>query len=278
VGIDYRQRWRRPMRWGAVGGDLTGLAIVLTVAAAVAVLGGCSCRLSEPPASSSPEAMAARIREVADGLSCASMTVTVAADGAIHVWGFVSGAEDLDQLRSVAGSSGDSGQLNLDGAVVYDGSGCRKVVKILADKAPPSRQGTAPRLDFNIPSLVYKGGDKLLIAASATSAFDGYLYVDYFDREGNVIHLLPARDNPNNELRAGQRVRVGSDQYVIGPPFGPDLVVAISSPTPLFPLRTDLETADFYLPVLTKALTDAANDARDAPPIVSYTLINTVAR
>jgi hypothetical protein len=93
VGIDYRQHWRRPKRWGAVGGDLTGLAIVLTVAGAVAVLGGCSCRLSAPPASSSPEAMAARIRQVADGLPCASMTVTVAADGAIQVSGFVSGAE-----------------------------------------------------------------------------------------------------------------------------------------------------------------------------------------
>jgi Domain of unknown function (DUF4384) len=270
VALEDRQRWRNPLRWSAVDGGLAELAVALTLGAMVALLGACT--------SSDPEVMAAQMRQVADGLSCASMSVRIAADGAIQISGFVPVAEDLDQLRSVASSRGDSGQVNLDDVVVYHGSRCREVTKLLADTAAPPRAGTAPRLDFNNPSLIYKDGDKLVITASMTSAFGGYLYVDYLDHAGGVFHLLPALDNPDNKLRAGQQVTVGGDRYRIGPPFGPDLVIAISSPSRLFPVRTDAESAYVYLPVLRKALTAAASGARDESAIAAYTLINTVAR
>jgi eukaryotic-like serine/threonine-protein kinase len=222
--------------------------------------------------------MAAQIGQMADGFSCASVTVT--ADGAIRVSGVVSAAEDLDQLRSLAASFGDSGRINLDGVAVlawlHAWPQCSDLAKVLADTVA-QHPGTAPRLDFKIPSLVYKKGDKLVIAATATGAFEGYLYVDYFDNAGDVYHLLPTPGTHNNKLRAGQRVTVGGDQYEIDAPFGPNLVIAISSPTPLFPLPDD-EKADVYLPALTKALATAASDAPGEPPVAAYTLINTVAR
>jgi hypothetical protein len=152
------------------------------------------------------------------------------------------------------------------------------VIKLVDDTATPARAETAPRLQFNNPSLVYKAGDKLIVQASATAAFDGYLYVDYLDNEGTVLHLLPVPEHPNNQIRAGQRLTLGGERYEIGTPFGPNLIVAISSPKRLFPPRTEEENAKVYLPVLTKALRAAAADPNGARVVATYTLINTVAR
>jgi len=217
-----------------------------------------------------------QIGQVTKDFTCAELkpTVTDAAD--VRIEGFVSSTNDLDRLRSALGGLPALGPVPLDRVAVYGWPHC-EVIKLIDETAAPTRPDMAPRLGFNIPSLVYKDGDKLIIQANATPAFDGFLYVDYLDSEGTVLHMLPAPEHTDNHLRAEQGLRLGGDLYAIGAPFGPNLVVAISSQKRLFPPRTEQqESAKTYLPVLTKALQALASSS--ARPVAAYTLINTVAR
>jgi serine/threonine protein kinase len=229
-----------------------------------------------PPAALSLAERQTQIGEATKGFTCAELkpTVTDAAD--IRIEGFVSSANDLDRLRSTLIGMPALGPVPLDRVQVYGWPHC-EVIKLIDETATPARPDMAPRLSFNIPSLVYKDGDKLIIQASASPGFDGYLYVDYLDSEGTVLHMLPAPEHSDNHVRAEQSLRVGGDLYAIGAPFGPNLVVAISSQKRLFPPRAEQqESARTYLPVLTKAL--EAVTSSSTRPVATYTLINTVAR
>ncbi|HLH48186.1 MAG TPA: DUF4384 domain-containing protein, partial [Roseiarcus sp.] len=163
-----------------------------------------------------------------------------------------------------------------------------EVIKLLQDRATAENEAAAPRLQFNIPSLVYKAGDTLVVTATATTAYDGYLYVDYLDNDANVIHLLPAPQHLVNAMKGGQSVTIGAPKtggrkgervYEISEPFGPNLIIAISSPKPLFAPRSDeVENAKTYLPVLTAALKAAAAGADGKRVMATHAFINTVPR
>jgi hypothetical protein len=124
----------------------------------------------------------------------------------------------------------------------------------------------------------------LVVRAGQTKAFGGYLYVDFFDNDGNAVHMLPTQLRQKNAFKPGEEVTLGATKeggktgeriYEIGEPFGANLIVAISSSKPLFsPRSEEVEGAENYLAVLASALGAAAKDA--PPPVATYTFINTV--
>ena len=60
--------------------------------------------------------------------------------------------------------------------------------------------------------------------------YPAYYYVDYYDNDNNVIHLLPSQVFPVNQVSPRQRLRIGgTEKYAINPPFGLDLVIAVGS-------------------------------------------------
>ncbi|MBB95317.1 MAG: hypothetical protein CML68_12085 [Rhodobacteraceae bacterium] len=70
--------------------------------------------------------------------------------------------------------------------------------------------------------------------------YDAYVYVDYYDADGNVLHLSPNADVPLIFARAETTFRVGaasqSDpglKLFVGPPFGQEIAVAFAASTPL---------------------------------------------
>jgi eukaryotic-like serine/threonine-protein kinase len=239
--------------------------------------------VAPPPAAPSREDIAARLRLATEGFPCADVKAILTADRDVQLQGFVSTDSDLAALRGRLGGIPDIGRV-LDTVAVYVWPHC-EVVKLLEATALPGGKA-APRLEFNIPSLVYKGGDTLIVRATATSAYDGYLYVDYLDNDGNVVHLLPMPLHPSNATKAGQTLTLGAPKegksgarvYEISEPFGPNLVMAISSPKPLFaPRSQEAERAETYLPVLTRALNAAAAEPGRDHILSTYRLISTVA-
>ncbi len=89
-----------------------------------------------------------------------------------------------------------------------------------------------------------------------TPEFPAYLYVDYFDRQGWVIHLVPnlyggaMRFDPDSTVGIG-----GDDRLTAAPPYGIDLVVAVASSKPLFnEMRPRKESAERYLDALRNAI------------------------
>ncbi|MGZ8197534.1 MAG: DUF4384 domain-containing protein [Burkholderiales bacterium] len=103
--------------------------------------------------------------------------------------------------------------------------------------------------------------------AEATAAdFQGYMYIDLYDPEGSVAHMLPNAKEKKNQLPPRQRIVVGDDpmfgmQWDVVPPFGRHMLVVMVSRTPLFNKdRRQVESAADYLRALRERLSGKAGD------------------
>ncbi|MCB1340267.1 MAG: DUF4384 domain-containing protein [Pseudooceanicola sp.] len=71
--------------------------------------------------------------------------------------------------------------------------------------------------------------------------YDAYVYVDYFDADGNVIHLAPNDQVPlalsprDTSLTVGTRLDTDTGlKIVIGPPYGQEIAVAFAASERLY--------------------------------------------
>ena len=97
--------------------------------------------------------------------------------------------------------------------------------------------------------------------------------------EGNVIHLRPGLHSTGDALKTHDWVELGGRDYVACPPFGTDLVTAISTPLPLFARsRPLMERASDYLSDLHAQLQAMESADRGLWPTSGYGAVVTVAR
>jgi hypothetical protein len=97
--------------------------------------------------------------------------------------------------------------------------------------------------------------------------FAGSLRVDYVAHDNTVQHLYPQRADPKNRIvadvprirAAGEIVDLADPAWVIGQPYGTDMIIAVASSRPLFdqPRSGNAETADAYLRELQGAIENA---------------------
>src|SRR3546814_12436292 len=80
-------------------------------------------------------------------------------------------------------------------------------------------------------------GERIIVQL-VQAGYDGYLYVDYYTVEGQLVHLYPnpGESDSGRVLRGGERfnVRESARTWSVGPPFGQELITVISSPSPLY--------------------------------------------
>ena len=241
-----------------------------------------------PPRVVNAGELAAQVSRAVDSFQCANVRPSLVNDQDVRLAGFVSSSDELSRLRAAASSIANIGRIDDSAVAVYPLSHCR-LVKLINESAAPSGALPAPRLQFNNPDLVYKGGDTLIVNAGGTAAYSGYLYVDYFDNEGNVVHMLPMQLHPDNRMKSGQIITLGTQKeggkpgervYEIGAPFGPNMIVAIASPKPLFrkARAEEQENAEAYLSALTQEIKAAATAPDGGRLVAAYTMFNTVPR
>ena len=137
-------------------------------------------------------------------------------------------------------------------------------------------------------SLPYFEGEALIVTVTAAASFDGFLYVDLFDAQGNVIHLFPTAARNENRVLAGEeltigttreRARPGERYYEVEAPFGRNMMVAVSSVRPLFnTVRPEVEPATSYLADLQQRLRDSQAAMSGSEVMTSYEVIVTSAR
>jgi hypothetical protein len=103
--------------------------------------------------------------------------------------------------------------------------------------------------------LNFRAGELLTLDLVAPN-YPAYYYVDYYQNDNKVIHLLPSQAYPVNQVFPRQRLHIGGTKnYAISPPFGLDLVIAVGSSVPLFEgSRPEVEPADAYFASLLQAL------------------------
>jgi type II secretory pathway predicted ATPase ExeA len=103
----------------------------------------------------------------------------------------------------------------------------------------------------------YEEGETLGISLQASS--DAYLRIDYYQADGQVLHLLP---NPLgvNRVKAGEPFVFGTltshVPLVVGPPFGEEMLIVIASQQAI-PLPADaalVESSQHYISQLTHDL------------------------
>jgi hypothetical protein len=101
-----------------------------------------------------------------------------------------------------------------------------------------------------------KEGDTLMVDVT-TPKVQSYVAVDYFVRDGNVVHLLPNSVERATLAPPRYTVTVGSlGNWMIGAPFGTEMLVLLATPVPLFDgVRPDSEAGPVYLRALDEQLT-----------------------
>lgn len=97
-------------------------------------------------------------------------------------------------------------------------------------------------------------GDLLSLDMTAPD-YDAWIYLDYFDADGNVLHLEPNEHVPLRHARAAEIQQIGARtmqdsglKLVVGPPYGQEIAVAFAASRPLYDgLRPLSEPAAPYL-------------------------------
>ena len=191
------------------------------------------------PRSSEDEVSPARdaIASLLEGVPCARLQAEFHPDsGALELRGHVPEEALRDPvvaaLQGVVGASIPV----VDNVLLLPPPQCSVLPDIEALGLPQSSdQHTDPKLvgeDTHARVYRYAEGERIVLEIAAPD-FDAYVRVDYFDADGNVIHLAPNEWVGPARLRAGERAVVGSDEggfsMTVAPPFGQEIAVAFAT-------------------------------------------------
>ena len=220
----------------------------------------------------------AAVLAVIDGMSCTVLSADVR-DGAIILSGLVGPEVDLEsavgRLRALEGISDVTTKVD-----AFADFHCPPIDVLRPFILGNRRQDLGLAISPGRP--IYYGGDDLEI--EATTKQGGYLTIDLFSRDGNVLHMLPrpgARDTlvaPGTQLRLGQGGDSGS--WGVAPPYGRDLAAILSTPEPLDlgGERPELQRAADYLPALRQALARlVAGKGGEAPVAADFAIVTSAA-
>lgn len=200
--------------------------------------------------------------------TCADLEARVVEnDGSVRVQGHVSRTEDIARvehdLRGIEGVKA----LNVEvGTRIWPHCEVVALLKPYQLRSQEQRRGlqVTPTTGH---SDRYAEGERVIVKLNQAN-YDGYLYVDYYTVDGSVIHLFPHKREPDSGrlIQAGEQLNVGEkipEGWIVGPPFGQELITVISSPTPLYAGELpEYEPASTYLPQLRSQLdAQAGNDA-----------------
>jgi hypothetical protein len=231
------------------------VAIAIGAAAVIAlVVGFAAVRFWSPLPSR--EEIKANLGAVTAGYQCAALDFAVASDRSTRISGHVASQDDLDKLnRDVAAIHG-IGPVKLDVGLME-----RPHCDVAAVLAPlVNRQRLAPSLGLAAKTNDVHIGDRLSLDIRAPG-FDGYIYIDYFDRGGQVLHLFP-----NN--RDFFNLRPERNHFIVFKPpltscwtfngsVGRELITLIATSKPLFTApRPEIESVGDYITSLTLLIHD----------------------
>jgi hypothetical protein len=258
---------------------------LLAVAGAVIVLllalGGAVALLRLAPAS------APSLDEVRDELAaataahgCGSVSYALAPDRTVRISGHLASADELARMRRQVGAIAGIGDPSFD-VQLMPRPHCEMAALLGPLAGPDARDGLGLVFTGNAGAVTIGEQPSFDVRAPG---FDSYLYVDYFDSGGQVLHLFPnARDRFNLRPWRNRFVLFKSPLWTVCGNVGRELVTIIAAAKPLFPARRrDVEDAEDYIQGLNEALKRTPPgkavaallffDLRDAPPWVNREL------
>jgi len=154
------------------------------------------------------------------------------------------------------------------------------LLRVLGRYWAASRGGATLRLN---PASGRNGqlaaGDTLMVDVT-TPPYQSYVTVDYFVLDGKVVHLLPNAAARENLAPPRYTATIGSlGNWVIGPPYGTEMLVLVTTSVPLFDaVRPDAEPGPTYLRALDERLARIARTQGAGAVAVDFLQISTQAR
>jgi hypothetical protein len=250
---------RKPLYSGqdSAAGSGRRRAILSAVAVgALAVLAGAalfSLREVQPPPSAAK--LRAEVALATAGYQCASLDYAVGLDRSVQISGYAASRDDVAQIRQAVGSI--NGIAKLDFAVhlrIWPYCQMTAMLQNLIGRPPR----VAASLALSPTSDAAHLGEQLVVDVR-TPSFDGYVYVDYFDSQGEVLHLFPNGQDRLSFRPAQNHLILGKPPFarcwVLGGITGEQLVTLVVTVDPLFPdPRPEIEDARTYLPNLSRAV------------------------
>lgn len=215
----------------------------------------------QPPAAPDPgPSLADRLRELQSRFECARLSAELGAEGQVLWRGHVSKAQDqnrlVDATREIVGVTAVEARLDL---LIWPFC---EAVEILAPYREAGRsRGVGPGVAPYRHAERFVAGEYLVLALTAPADYDAFIYVDYYQRDGTVVHMLPNASAPDNRLGRGQTKILGlPDQdeipWRVQAPFGREMIAILAVPAPLAEEQRPLyESARDYFPALRRHVT-----------------------
>jgi serine/threonine protein kinase len=215
------------------------------------------------------------VQAVLDDVPCAAL-VAMASDRTVTVNGFATETIELDvAAQAVAGLPG-VGDVRMEVATV-DRAYCR----LLEFYAPYWKTNRIQKLGAAITTPksgnAFVDGEPLLLDVAAP-LYRSYVYVDYFLRDGYMVHLLPNQRSGPVRLGAGEWLSLGEGgEWVVSPPFGQEMIAIIASPVPLFAdIRQSQESDGDYLAAINERLKADSTGTDGRPVTADFVFITTM--
>jgi predicted Ser/Thr protein kinase len=266
-----------------------GGIVLIAIVAVYGVQNYLKQRPAEPPKSVDTQAIRPSLEPLAEQVNrrlaefdCALLERRITDNNFLEISGHIANPETLQKLEQ---SLSEVSAINkIHSEILPDLDPFCNVIRLYKQyQDVRTEKDRAVTLQFNHPDRVYRNKDILSITAISNTQSQGYLYVDFFDREGNVVHMLPTPLSPDNglayrdEIALGEKYKVADDEnkrsYEILPPFGTHIVASVFSDSPLYDgLRPEVESADAYrndLETILKAIPD------ETRPAISVAAVNT---
>ncbi len=250
VGYNERKQYFKFVNsWGKGWGD-NGFGRMSYDTFAKRVDYGFSMRLAEKPVPPKPEPKPpepAIIGITIPQPSCGKVNVAQQ-NGRIHVSGFVGTNEER---RAIKNALRDIKAVNK--VELRPWPQCEALMTM----QEPLSETDKPIIE--LPKNRYSDGETLSFNIQM-AAFQGYLHVAYFQKDGNVVNLV--RSDPltlttlrkNSVLTFGDG-KEGRAKFTISEPFGNEMIIVISPKSPLFvEKRPRVETEREFLSAMRKAI------------------------
>jgi len=216
-----------------------------------------------------------QVQAVLDDVPCAAL-VAMASDRTVTVNGFATQSIEFDGTAQAVAELPGVGDVRLEVATV-DRNYCR----LLEFYAPYWKTNRIQKLGAAIttakPGNAFVDGEPLLLDVAAP-LYRSYVYVDYYLRDGYMVHLLPNQRSGPVRLGAGEWLSLGEGgEWIVSPPFGQEMIAIIASPVPLFAdIRQSQESDGDYLAAINERLKADSTSTEGRPVTADFVFITTM--
>ena len=232
----------------------------------VSAVAGWALAGARPTEAAAPEVRQA-VGAVLAAVPCAKITTRYLPDDAVSLSGRVPRQADIRHLRQVVPTVDGVGDVTVNFQVVA-WPFCQALEVLDAPLHNNFLFGKPMTLRSATGSNTFLE-DTPLILEIKTPGFFAQVYVDYYQMDGTVVHILPNDQETDNKRAPDVRftlgdVTAGQRQWLIFPPFGTEMLTVIASPAPLaLGQREVAEDGKAYLADLKDAIQAALPSVRE---------------